>query len=102
MLSLLFAKDYRQNFAPLFWVQFLGAFNDNLFKNAMVVWITYRISQTQEETGLLVSLAAGLFILPYVLFSAFAGKLADRHNKIWLIQKIKLAEILIMGLGALA
>ena len=102
MFSLLFAKEFRHTFTPLFWLQFLGAFNDNVYKNAMVVWITYQVSQTQEETGLLVSLAAGLFILPFVLFSAIAGRIAAHHEARQLIQKIKLAEVLVMLIGAVS
>ncbi|WP_321277362.1 MFS transporter [Thiomicrorhabdus indica] len=90
------------SFPTLFFVQFLGAFNDNLFKNALVVWFTFKLATNESDGGLLVTLAAGLFILPFVLFSAFAGRLADTYDKIALIKKIKLAEIGIMGLGALA
>ncbi len=89
-------------FPNLFLVQFLGAFNDNLFKNALVVWFTFKLATSESDGGLLVTLAAGLFILPFVLFSAVAGRLADTHDKIALIKKIKLAEIGVMGLGALA
>lgn len=95
-------KNLFKPFLLLFWVQFLGALNDNLFKNALVVWFTFKLATSQSDGGLLVTFAAGLFILPFVLFSPFAGRLADTHDKIALIQKIKLAEIGIMGLGALA
>lgn len=93
---------FSKRFFPLFWVQFLGAFNDNLFKNALVMLITFRLADTAEEAGLLITLAAGLFILPFFLFSAFAGQLADKYEKTTLIRKIKLSEILIMLLGATA
>lgn len=86
----------------LFSVQFLGALNDNLFKNALVVWFTFTLATSESDGGLLVTLAAGLFILPFAVFSAYAGQLADTHDKVRLIRKIKLAEIGIMGLGALA
>lgn len=92
----------RKPFFALFWVQFLGAFNDNLFKNAMVMLITFRLSQSNGETGLLITFAAGLFILPFFLFSGLAGQLADHYPKSFLIQKIKLAEVFIMLLGAIA
>jgi acyl-[acyl-carrier-protein]-phospholipid O-acyltransferase/long-chain-fatty-acid--[acyl-carrier-protein] ligase len=59
-----------KSFLPIFWVQFLGAFNDNLFKNALVILITFRLSQSNGDTGLLITLAAGLFILPFFLFLA--------------------------------
>lgn len=96
--SLLFFKP----FYPLFWVQFLGAFNDNLFKNALVMLITFRLSNSPADTGLLITLAAGLFILPFFLFSSLAGQIADRYPKYILIKKIKLTEVLIMGFGAIA
>ena len=90
------------NFAPLFLVQFLGAFNDNLYKNAIVVLVTFKLTDTAAETGFLITLAAGLFILPFFLFSSMAGQVADRYCKIWLLKKINLAEVLIMALGAIA
>ena len=102
MWQLVFGRAWQRSFAPLFWLQFLGALNDNVFKNALVILITYRLSQSVEETGLWVSVAAGLFILPFVLFSPWAGRLADQYDKVRLIQKIKLAEIGIMAMGALA
>ncbi|MBF0416218.1 MAG: acyl-[ACP]--phospholipid O-acyltransferase [Magnetococcales bacterium] len=87
---------------PLFVTQFLGALNDNVFKNALVMLITYRIADQAHLDGrILVSLAGGLFILPFFLFSAVAGQLADKSEKSSLIQKIKLAEIAIMGLAIL-
>lgn len=98
MWSVLAEKTFR----PFFGVQFLGAFNDNLFKNALVILITFKLSESAEQTGLLVTLAAGLFILPFLLFSPLAGQLADAYDKRWLIRKIKLAEIGIMLLGAMA
>ncbi|HHT00460.1 MAG TPA: MFS transporter, partial [Thiomicrospira sp.] len=94
--TLLFSK----RFYPIFWVQFLAAFNDNLYKNAMVMLIAFQFSQTGEQTGLYITLAAGLFILPFFLFSSFAGQLADHFPKSILIQKIQLAEIFIMATGA--
>lgn len=98
MLGLL----YNRKFYPLFWVQLLGAFNDNLFKNALVMLITFKLSHTAEQTGLLITLAAGLFILPFFIFSGLAGQLADRFSKVTLVKKVKLAEVLIMLFGALA
>lgn len=89
-------------FYPLFWVQFLGAFNDNLFKNALVMLITFKLSHSSLDTGLLITLAAGLFILPFFLFSSLAGQIADHYPKPLLIKKIKLAEVLIMLLGGVA
>lgn len=89
-------------FIAFFGVQFLGAFNDNLFKNALVMLITFRLSHSAEDTGLLITLAAGLFILPFFIFSALAGQIADHYPKTFLVKKIKLAEVLIMALGAMA
>lgn len=92
-------KDRR--FVPLFVTQFLGAFNDNLFKNALVIMIAYRGMQVgglgPDE---LVALSAGIFILPFFLFSATAGQVADRFSKSTLMRWVKLMEILIMGLAA--
>ena len=68
-------KDRR--FAPLFAAQFLGAFHDNLFKNALVVLLLYTaVFSTESDPKLLTTMAAGLFILPFVLFSASGGQLA--------------------------
>jgi acyl-[acyl-carrier-protein]-phospholipid O-acyltransferase/long-chain-fatty-acid--[acyl-carrier-protein] ligase len=90
-----------RRFLPLFITQFLGAFNDNTFKNALVILITYRISQAAGlNAQVLVTLAAGIFILPFFLFSATAGQLADKYEKSRLIGIIKFAEILLMLLAA--
>ncbi|MBF0623286.1 MAG: MFS transporter [Magnetococcales bacterium] len=90
---------FQRRFLPLFVTQFLGAANDNLFKNALVILITYHMADAAAP--LLVTAAAGLFILPFFLFSALAGQLADRHEKSRLIRWIKLAEILIMVLAGI-
>jgi acyl-[acyl-carrier-protein]-phospholipid O-acyltransferase/long-chain-fatty-acid--[acyl-carrier-protein] ligase len=92
-----------RRFLPLFVVQFLGATNDNLFKNAIAILTVYRLLAGEPARAhLLVSAAAGLFILPYVLFSSLAGELADRAEKAGLVRLIKLAEIAIMALGSAA
>lgn len=88
-----------QRFLPLFITQFLGAFNDNLFKNALVILITYKMVTTHSQ--LLVILAAGIFILPFFLFSATAGQLADRYEKSRLIVFVKMIEIILMIVGAI-
>jgi len=89
-----------RRFLPLFLTQFLGAFNDNLFKNALVILITYRLaSQSPVRPEIMVTFAAGFFILPFFLFSAIAGEMADKWEKSALIRRIKVAEILIMTLG---
>ncbi len=92
-----------RRFLPLFLTQALGALNDNLFKNALVVLVIFRLAGEAGLNGnVFVSLAAGLFILPFFLFSATAGQLADKVEKTLLIRTIKAAEIAIMGLGAAA
>jgi 1-acyl-sn-glycerol-3-phosphate acyltransferase len=90
----------QQRFGPLFVTQFLGAFNDNLFKNALVVLLTFQAtSWTTLAPALLSNLAAGVFILPYFLFSASAGQLADKYDRARLTRQVKVLEILIMGVA---
>jgi acyl-[acyl-carrier-protein]-phospholipid O-acyltransferase/long-chain-fatty-acid--[acyl-carrier-protein] ligase len=91
-----------QKFLPLFIIQFLGAFNDNIFKNGLVVFITYQfVSQSTLWQQLSTTLAAGLFILPLFLFSALAGQLADKLSKKSLIIIIKILEVFFMALASL-
>lgn len=69
----------QRRFGPFFWTQFFGAFNDNLFKTALLVALTFdTASWTTQDPALLNNLVAGLFILPFVLFSATSGQIADR------------------------
>ena len=90
-----------RRFLPLFISQALGAFNDNVFKNALVILITYSLAtQADMNAGLMVTAAAGIFILPFFLFSATAGQLADKHDKAMLIRSIKMVEVLLMVLTA--
>ena len=92
----------QQRFAPFFYTQFLGAFNDNIFKNALLLLIAYQAaSYSRIDTDILNNIAAGLFILPFFLFSALAGQLADRYEKSGLIRVLKVTELLAM-LGASA
>jgi 1-acyl-sn-glycerol-3-phosphate acyltransferase len=92
----------RRRFWSLFWTQFLGAFNDNLFKNALVIIVAYRSLQLAGLTSeRLVVACAGIFIMPFFLFSATAGQLADRFAKAVMIRWIKGAEIFIMALAGL-
>ena len=93
----------QRRFLPFFLTQFWGAFNDNVFKNALVILIAYKVVKDSAEgdSNLLVNLAFGLFILPFFLFSAFAGQVADKYEKSMLIRRIKAMEILIMLLAAL-
>ena len=89
-----------RRFLPFFCTQFLGAFNDNVFKNALIVMIAFRLAAS--EANFLINLAAGLFILPFFLFSATAGQVADKTDKSVLIRRIKLAEIAIALSGVAA
>ena len=95
-----FALLRERRFAPFFWTQFLGAANDNLFKFAFTVLVTYQL-QLQWLPPTLAGLVIGaLFILPFLLFSATAGQLADKYDKTLLIRFVKNLEIGIMLLAA--
>lgn len=87
---------------PLFITQFLGAFNDNLYKFALTLILVYGGLISEDATDLLVNVAAGLLILPFFLFSATAGTLADRYEKSRLIRFVKLGEIAVAICAALA
>lgn len=89
-----------RRFLPLFVTQFLGAFNDNLFKNAMVFFATYQIFNSVEAETRFSAIATGIFILPFFLFSALAGQLADSYDKARIMRIIKIAEVGIMLVGA--
>lgn len=92
-----------ERFLPVFLTQFSGAFNDNVFKNALVILITYQAAgKVGIDPRILVTAAAGIFILPFFLFSATAGQLADRYDKAFLIRRIKLVEIILMVVAACA
>ena len=92
----------RNKFAALFWTQFLGAFNDNFLKNALVILVTYKVTSLLGiPSSELVVASGGIFILPFFLFSATAGQLADKYEKTKIIRIIKLAEIGIMLLSAI-
>lgn len=86
----------KRRFGFFYVTQLLGAFNDNVFKNALIIMITFQLSQQGSDVNTLVNLSAGLFILPFFLFSGTAGQLADKFEKSALMRKIKLAEIFIM------
>ncbi len=84
-------------FGPFFVTQSLGAFNDNLFKYALIMLITFQVTDAGFfNSNTLINLASGLFILPFFLFSATSGQLADKYEKAWLIRRFKLLEIAIM------
>ena len=89
-----------KRFWPMFWTQFFGAFNDNVFKNALVILITFK-SYTLLGLGAdqMVALCGGIFILPFFLFSASAGQIADKYPKHILIFWIKVWEIIVMLIG---
>ena len=91
-----------RRFAPFFGVQFLGALNDNLFKQALVILLAYQTASfTTMSTDVLQNVAQALFVLPFFLFSATAGQLADKYEKSRLISITVLIELLVMALGAL-
>lgn len=87
-----------RRFLPLFITQFLGAFNDNLFKNALVMLIAFKWAEG-NNAQILVTLAGALFILPFLLFSATAGQCADKYDRAWLARATKLWEISLMSLA---
>ncbi len=93
----------QRRFAPFFATQFLGALNDNVFRNGLVILITFQgVIVAGMNHNQLANVSAGLFILPYFLFSATAGQLADKFEKSMLIRRIKLFEIGLMILAAMA
>ena len=67
----------RRRFLPLFVTQLLGAFNDNLYKTAMVLFVVYEVYRSEEAEGIFSAVASGVFILPFFVLSALAGQLAD-------------------------
>jgi MFS family permease len=99
----LFSIFASRRFSPLFIVQFLGAFSDNIFKSALLILITYKFSENiGVEASILNMLAAGIFILPFFLFSAFGGLLADKYRKHILIRYIKAFELIILLIASYA
>lgn len=98
-----FALLRLRRFAPFFTTQFLGAFNDNVFKNALTFLLAFQGTRvTTMDTDLLINLSAGLFVLPFFLFSATAGQLADKYEKSRLMRYLKLSEVVIMLAAAFA
>ncbi len=92
----------QRRFLPFFITQFLGAFNDNVFKNALIILIAFQgINHDVANSRYLVNVSAALFILPFFLFSSTAGQIGDSHEKSALIRSIKLAEIFIMFLAVI-
>jgi Major Facilitator Superfamily len=89
----------KRRFLPLFVTQLLGAFNDNLFKNAMVLFVVYGVYTDEKAEALFSAVATAVFILPFFLFSALAGQMADTRDKASIIRIVKLCEIVIMIVG---
>ncbi len=89
-----------RRFWPIFTTQFLGAFNDNLFRTAMVLLVIYGIYRDAEQEAAFSAIAGGLFILPFFLLSALSGQLADAMDKAKIVRIVKTAEIAIMLFGA--
>src|SRR3546814_6702343 len=96
-----FALLMHRRFLPLFVTQLLGAFNDNLFKNAMVLFVVYGVFNSEEQETLFSAVATGLFILPFFLLSALAGQLADTRDKARIIRIVKFCEIIIILVGGI-
>ncbi|WP_226635924.1 MFS transporter [Novosphingobium profundi] len=90
-----------RRFLPLFVTQLLGAFNDNLFKNAMVLFVVYSVYNSESSEAIFSAVASLIFVAPFFLFSALAGQLADMRDKAVIIRLIKLCEIFIMLVGGL-
>src|SRR5690348_1773560 len=90
----------KRRFAPFFAVQSLAAFNDNAFRNATIVLVGFQLGLTTSQIGFYSNLAPALFILPFFLFSASAGQLAEKYEKHTLIRWVKVFEIAAMGVAA--
>jgi len=90
---------HRRRFLPLFATQLLGAFNDNLYKNAAVFFVVYGVFNSEKSEAIFSAVASALFILPFFVLSALAGQLADMRDKAQIIRWVKLAEIGIMVAG---
>ena len=92
----------QRRYLPFFGAQVLGAFNDNVYKNVLVILATYQTASfTALDPQLLTNLAGGLFILPYVLFSGIAGQLSDRYDKALIMKIVKAVEVPIMVLAGI-
>jgi acyl-[acyl-carrier-protein]-phospholipid O-acyltransferase / long-chain-fatty-acid--[acyl-carrier-protein] ligase len=88
----MFALLGQKRFAPLFWTQFLSAFNDNFLKNALIFLIMYKLSGSHAES--LITFAGAIFILPFFILSGLGGQMADRYDKAMIARRLKLTEIL--------
>ncbi|MEZ0225479.1 MAG: MFS transporter, partial [Alphaproteobacteria bacterium] len=86
-----------RRFLPLFTTQFLGAFNDSMFKNAIAMLVTYKLAESVSvQPAILVAISGGIFILPFFLFSAMAGQISDKMDRARIARYVKIAEIVIM------
>ncbi|MDE8652043.1 MFS transporter [Novosphingobium album (ex Liu et al. 2023)] len=88
-----------RRFLPLFVTQMLGAFNDNLFKNAMVLFVVYSVYNSEEAEARFSAIASAVFVIPFFLLSALSGQLADMRDKARIIRVVKFCEIIIMLVG---
>ncbi|MBQ9271537.1 MAG: MFS transporter [Alphaproteobacteria bacterium] len=89
-------------FVPLLIVQFFGALNDNLFKNTLLTFVAFKVAANTQAASVYSNIIAGMFILPYFLFSALAGLIADKYNRALLVRILKITELcLMLGAGAL-
>ena len=95
-----FALLRQRRFAPFFWTQFLGAGNDNLFKFALTVLITYQLQVAWLPPAMAGLVIGALFILPFLLFSATSGQLSDKYPKERVMRLVKTLEVGIMALAA--
>jgi len=95
-----FALFGQRRFAPFFWTQALAAFNDNAFRNALLVLVAFQLGLDDRAASLYTNLAPALFILPFFLFSASAGQLAEKFEKTRIIRWVKLFEIAAMAVAA--
>ncbi len=96
-----FALLGKRRFAPFFWTQALGAFNDNAFRNALVMLVAFQMGLGDRTVSLYTNLAPALFIIPFFLFSATAGQLAEKYEKSRIIRYVKLFEIVAMATAAI-
>ncbi len=88
-------------FVPLLITQFFGALNDNLFKTTLLTFVAFKMGASEQVSGIYSNVIAGVFILPYFLFSALAGLIADKYNRAFLVRILKITELLLMvGAGA--
>jgi MFS family permease len=95
-----FALLTQRRFAPFFWTQFLGAGNDNLFKFAFTVMVTYQIEVSWLQPKMAGLVIGALFIFPFLLFSATSGQLTDKYDKTKMIRFVKWFEVAVMALAA--